>query len=255
MKKISLLFILRMVNRYNIFTQIRKLFCCIFFLLPMNQFVVSQETKARQLSMVENDSVWCFHPFSVNIYAGVWNPIGRLNKNFKSSMKFGGSFSLMISKISRIEYGLGFSLNNSKNEVELVYEVDGQNLSTGKTHSGGVGVFYLHNIYKDYNFYVDLITGISMESILTDIVNPEFTSGNKNDSIVDFTTFGLSSGVDIWVNKFGIHNLGLRLLLTYAPYNRDKELLTNIGGFSLTCSFVYRFPKRDILNRVYYTKY
>lgn len=244
-----------MVNRYNIFTQIRKLFSCIFFLFLMSQFVVSQETKARQLSMVENDSIWCFHPFSVNIYAGVWNPVGRLSKNFKSSMKFGGTLGLMISKKSRIEYGVAISLNNSKNEVELVYEVDGQNLSTGKTHSGGVGVFYLHNIYKDYNFYVDLITGIGMESISTDIANPEFTSGNKNDSIVDFTTFGLSSGIDIWVNKFGINNFGLRFLFTYAPYNRDRELLTNIGGLSLTCSFVYRFPKRKPSFREYYLKY
>jgi len=239
MRKIVLYFIFCGLFSNNVFSQ--------------NSILESKIISADQYknnTNVDYDSIWCFHPFSINIYSGLWTPIGTLNDYFNPSLKLGASFGLMVSNNMKIELGINGIIQNNESKLDLV-ENDVVT-STRKTTGASLGGWLTYSVYKDRNFYIDLLTGVTWESIDTDIENPNNDPNEKYDSLLSVSTYGISLGTDIWINKFGIHNVGIRILYSYAAYNRDEILISKIGGHSISTSLIYRFPRRQQFFRKYY---
>ncbi len=199
---------------------------------------------------INYDSTWCFHPFSINLYAGQWSPLGNLKNYYRPSFKLGASFGLMITDNLKIEYGLGPIFLNNNNSLDFL--VNDSILSTDDTFGASLGGWITYSVYKDRNLYIDIISGVTWELIDTDIVNPDEDPDDKYDSTLSVSTYGISLGTDIWINKFGNHNVGIRILYNYAAYNRSDILISKIGGHSISVSLIYRFPKRKQIFRKYY---
>lgn len=201
-------------------------------------------------SYIDYDSIWCFHPFSINIYSGLWTPVGTLNDYFNPSAKLGASFGLMISKNMKIELGLNAIIHNNKDELELFADETSKN--TNKTTGASLGGWLTYSVYKDRIIYLDILSGLTWETIDTDIENLNDDPEDEYDDNLSVSTFGVSIGSDLWLNIIGTHNIGIRLLYSYAPYNNDDILKTKIGGHSISTSLIYRFPKRNQIFRKYY---
>jgi len=218
---------------------------------PNNSILVSKIVSPDTYEIKQNfDSIWCFHPFSINIYSGLWTPIGSLNDYFNPSFKLGASFSLMVSDNMKIELGLNAIFQN--NESDIILEENAIVDSTRKTTGASLGGWLTYSIYMDRNFYIDLLSGVTWETIDTDIEKPNVDPDEKDDELLSVSSIGFSFGTDIWINKFGIHNVGIRILYSYAAYNIDEILISQIGGHSISTSLIYRFPRRKQIFRKYY---
>jgi len=212
--------------------------------------VFSQETDEARYSKPPNkhsaNSNWYFYPFSVNITPGVWLPIGKLSEYYKPSFQLGFGLGFRITSKTRLDIGLTPRFLIGKNKVETT--INNTIVQSNKAMGGSIGGWVNYNAFKNKFLFTEFVSGFHFEPL--DIENPHPTS--SNDSTINISTWGISCGINTWMNIFRKQNFGIRILYPYAPYNRDKQLISDIGGHSASVSLCYKFPKRSSTNKIYY---
>jgi len=196
----------------------------------------------------EYDSLWYFHPFSIDLLAGVWTPLGKLSEYYNPSAKFGGSLGIMVGRKMRFQLWMMPIFFSPKKTIGI--KVNDTIVSEKKTPGASIGGWLSYTFLQNKQISAELISGVTWEDIDTGIENPK--PRNKYDSILDISSIGISFGVNTWVNIFRQSNTGIRVYYTYATYDKSKIISHSIGGHSMTISLVYRFPKRSLDNKRYY---
>ena len=204
-----------------------------FFLLVSQKSVASTEDT--------NHCIWCFHPFSVNIHAGLWSPLGQLNSYYNPSPFFDFNLGLVLVSKVKLEIGLGPILHDLSQPLNIFYQETSYREQV--TSGGSVGGAVTYHLYDNKVVFIDAVSRFRWESIILEKI-PFENPSSKYDEKLAISTFGLSFGIDAWFNIVRSHNFGFRILYGYAGYNWDSKLISNIGGQSLSTSLIYRFPKR-----------
>lgn len=205
------------------------------------------ETKPlKHISRKSNaDTIWYFNPFGVNLNPGLSLPIGRFSDYAKPSFSLGFSIDVHFWKALSIEYAFLFKFGMSKSPVTVRHADSVVQCLTPQAASIGGNLHY--KLYKNRNVYTQLIAGLSFEALSTNYI-----AKTGDDSLVTIKTIGYSLGLQNWFSCFGKQNLGLRLLYQNAFYGRDSDLISDIGGQSLTFALAYRFPWREPFYKKYY---
>lgn len=208
------------------------------FLISAIMFLFLRMAFSQEPPRTNSDSLWYFHPFSIDLSAGMWIPAGKLSDYYGSSVQFGAGFGLMISEKTRFQLWMMPRLLNQKKSIPI--KVDDSIVYYDKNTVGAsLGGWLSYTFYQDKLLSSEIMTGISWEDIPTDIQKP-----NCKD-LFSVSGLGLSIGVNSWINTFSNLNFGLRAIYTYSTYNKSKFLVSSIGGNSFTFSLVYRYPKRN----------
>jgi len=201
-------------------------------------FLFIGSTLSQESIRPNHDSLWYFHPFSIDLSAGVWIPAGKLSEYYRPSAQFGASFGIMVSKKARFQLWIMPRLLNQKKP--LLIKVNDSIVDYSKNLTGSsLGGWLSYTLYQGKYVSTEIMTGVSSEDIPTDVQKP-----NAKDSL-SVSGLGLSIGLNTWINTFSRLNFGLRTIYTYSTYDKSKNLATSIGGHSITCSLVYRFPRRS----------
>ena len=66
-------------------------------------FLFIGPTFSQKSARANYDSLWYFHPFSIDLSAGLWMPAGKLATYYRPSAQLGASFGLMVSKKMRFQ--------------------------------------------------------------------------------------------------------------------------------------------------------
>lgn len=215
------------------------------------QSVFSQETAtANNAAKPNNDSLWYFHPFSIDLLAGVWIPAGKLSEFYHPSAQFGGSLGLMITRKMRLQFWIMPRLLQPVKPIGVLVN-DSIIYNNRKNSGASLGGWVSHTVYQNRQISAELISGITWEDIGTNVENPN--RRKKYDSLLSISSVGLSIGVHSWIHTFKQLNFGLRAVYNYSTYDRSKNLAHPIGGSSITISLVHRFPKRRPSYKEYYT--
>ncbi len=184
------------------------------------------------------DSLWYFYPFTIDLSAGVWAPINKLSEYYNPSPQFGGGFGLMVSAKMRFQLWVMPRILNQ--EKSILLNLKDSVIEFKKNMVGAsLGGWLSYTFYQDRIVSTEILTGITWEAIPTDIIK-----ANKKDSL-SISGLGLSIGINSWINTCRRLNFGIRVIYTYAAYNRSKSLASPIGRHSFTFSLVYRFPRRS----------
>ncbi len=208
-------------------------------------FVLCSSTNAQDVVKPNYDSLWYFYPFSIDLSAGLWTPVGKLSKYYNPSAQFGASFGLMVSKRMRFQLWIMPRLLNQKKSI--LVNVNDSIVDFDKNIVGAsLGGWLSYTYHQNKNFSNEIMTGATWESIPTNIIKP-----GKEDSIT-ISSVGLSLGVNSWINIFPRQSFALRTIYTYATYNKSKYLASTIGGHSVTFSLVYRVQRRSKENKRWY---
>jgi len=167
-------------------------------------------------------------------------PIGKLSEYYDPSPQLGVGFGFKISPKVRCDLGMTPRFLISKKKPEFI--INNAVVEANTPVSFSVGGWATYRIFRNKSLFTDLVSGLHYEPLEIDNPNP---TGSK-DSVLYISTGGISFGMNTWINKFGKQNFGFKVLYTYAPYNRDKMLVSNIGGHSASVSLCYKLPQRDI---------
>lgn len=229
----------------------QKLLLLSVITITVLQSAVSQETfTANNTAKPNNDSLWYFHPFSIDLLAGVWFPAGKLSQYYHPSAQFGGSLGIMITRKMRLQFWIMPRLLQPAKPIGIM--VNDSIIYNSKKNSGAsLGGWISRTVYQNKRMSAELISGITWEDIGTNVENPN--RRNKYDSLLSISSVGMSFGVNSWINTFKKLNFGVRAVYTYSTYDKSKNLAQPIGGSSMTVSLVYRFPKRRPSYKEYYT--
>lgn len=188
------------------------------------------------------DSNWSFHPFGVNLSPGISLPLGKFSEFVKPAFGFGFTFTLRFTKSLSLEFGMMVRFMNNKKPVDIKYQ--DSLISTNIPEGANFGGWIHYNVIRNRHIYTDLIGGFSREYLST-----EYETIKDEDTItVGVKTFGCAFGIQNWFACFGHQNIGLKLFYQFVPYNRDKILISKLGGQTLTLAVIYRFPKRESKN-------
>jgi hypothetical protein len=191
------------------------------------------------------DNVWYFNPFGVSLSPGISFPIGKFSEYVNPSFGFGFTFNLHVWKAFSIEAGMLIRFLDNKKSVFIRYN---DSLIQCQTPLAvGAGGWIHRKIYKNRMVYTELIAGMSLENISTDYV-----ANTPEDSLVSLRTIGYAFGLQNYFACFGAQNIAIKCLYQNTFYNRDKILVTEIGGHTITFAFVYRFPPREPFYKKYY---
>jgi hypothetical protein len=191
------------------------------------------------------DSLWYYHPFSIDFLAGVWTPLGRLSEYYRVSPQFGVGFGIGTSNKMRFQLWMMPRMFNQKNSIFL--KVNDSVMEYRKNSLGAsLGGWLSYIFHQDKIVSAEIMTGLTWEDIPTDVVKE-----NKKDTL-SISGLGLSIGINSWINTFSKLNFGLRAIYTYSTYDKSKYLARPIGGHSIAFSLVYRFPRRSQTYKRYY---
>jgi len=236
MKKSSLVWIIAFLSTY--------LFSPIAF---------SQDTTQTFKSKIPGnsclDSIWSFCPGALNASAGTWMPLGKLSAYYSPCFQFGVGIGFKISHKIRCDLGLTPRFLIDKKKTEVIIDNTVTEVKTPSGISAGGCVNY--RVFRNKLLFTELVAGFHSESIDINHPNPK----SHADSTLDISTWGISLGMNTWINKFGKQNIGLRVLYNYAPFNNDKQLISDIGGHFVSVSLCYKFPGRDISYKRDYDEY
>ena len=227
-------------NPYNKSEHLKKIIFILISSLALIGSALSQE-RARP----NYDSLWYFHPFSVDLLVGVWTPVNNLSEYYYSGAQFGAGFSLMTSKKTRIHLLLMPRILKQRSSIFLKV-IDSTYEYSDNTIGASIGGWMTYNFYRGKIICPEIITGLTWEDIPTNILKE-----NKKDT-VSISGLGLSIGINSWFNTFNKLNFGLRAVYTYSTFDNSKYLAKPIGGHSLSLSLVYRFANRDYKNKKWY---
>lgn len=218
---------------------------CLILLIPVSGILCTSSAFAQKYEKRNYDSLWYFHPFSIELLLGAWTPAGKLSNFYTTSPQFGAGLGLMISRKARLQLLMmprilipqkPILVNINNTTIEL------KERSVEASIGGGLS----HTLYQGKSINTELLTAITFESIQTSI-----KKSNTNDSLA-INGLGVSLGINSWINKFNNHNVGIRTLYTYATFDASKHLASSIGRHSFTFSLIYRFPKRNQKNKRWY---
>jgi hypothetical protein len=196
------------------------------------------------------DSIWSFSPGSVNISAGMCVPLGKLSEYYNPCFQLGLGFGFKISSKVRFDLGISPRFLIQKKKPEFIIN---NTVTEAKTPiSASMGGWVAYRMFRNKFAFAELVTGFHYEPLNID--NPKPTS--SKDSVLNISTWGITLGMNTWLNISRKQNFGLRVMYNYAPYNKDKMLVSNIGGHLTSVSLCYKFPKRDAsYKRDYEKKY
>jgi len=173
-----------------------------------------------------------------NVIIGAWIPIGELSNTFSLSPLIGFRAGFTFNGSVRFDIGVNIRLQN-QNKPFLINANDTATEVNSKV--GFTGGLWLTKEYRLRNkVMLDAIVGLGIGFIDTDLKknNP---NPDENEKYYIIETADLSVGMNIRKRIFMRNSIGLNLSYHYAPYNLDKELITNIGNQYLTTSIIYRF--------------
>jgi len=240
MRKILLVIVLLIILINNGFSQLDN------YEHFNNNYYLDENVQANSLKIAENqkDSIWTFYPFTINLSAGVFVPLGRLSEYFNPCAQIGFGFGLMLNDKMRIEYTVIGRFMNGKESFEI--NVDNSVEETSSSSGGSIGGWLTYELYGNKNIMLELTSGISWEPLTTEIKDPD-----DSDEYLDVSTIGFSVGLNSWINKFGKQNIGISLWYNYASYRSNELLKSNIGGHYLSASLILRLPSRKKVHRIY----
>lgn len=207
-------------------------------LISLLMFLFIDSTFSQSSVKQNYDSLWYFHPFSVDLSAGVWIPTGKLCDYYNPSAQFGGGLGIMISKKMRFQLWVMPRVLNQNEPLPL--KVNDSTIHGKKNLLGGsVGGWLSYTFYQGKILSSEVITGVSREDI------PTVLEKSISNDTLTVAGLGLSIGINSWINTFSRLNFGLRAIYTYTTYDKSKYLASSIGGHSITFTIVYRFPRRS----------
>lgn len=201
-------------------------------------FLFIGPTFSQKSARADYDSLWYFHPFSIDLSAGLWIPAGKLATYYRPSVQFGGGFGLKVSKKMRFQLWIMPRLLQQEKPLSII--VNDSVVQYKKNLAGAaLGGWMSFRFYQDKFVSTEILTGVTWETIPTTVQKT-----GSNDSL-SVSGLGLSVGVNSWINTFPKSNIGLRAVYSYSTYDRSKSLSASIGGHSITISLAYRFPRRS----------
>lgn len=173
-----------------------------------------------------------------NAFIGTWIPLGKLSDTFSPCPLFGFHAGFAFNQSVRFDIGINIRIQNQYKP----FLINADNTITEvNSEVGFTGGLWVTKEYKLENkIMLDAIVGLGIGYIDTDLkkVNP---NPDENDNYYSIETADLSVGMNIRKRIFMRHSVGLNLSYHFAPYNLDKELITEIGSQFFTTSIIYRF--------------
>jgi len=215
--------------------KLQKYFFCVVIILFVETAALGQENFTQKQP---KDSIWCFHPFSIDLCAGLWVPSGKLSSYYNPSLQFSGYFGLMVTKKLRAHIGLQF---RGMDQIKpLFLKVNDTIVSyQSNTSQGGFGAWISYTLYQNKQICTELIAGVANQSISTNIENM------ANRDSIEIKGIGLSIGAHTWFQTYKGLNFGLRAEYNYANYDKSNFLADNLGTNFFTVSLIYRVQRRE----------
>lgn len=201
-------------------------------------FLAGEAAFAQQPTRHNHDSLWYFHPFSIDLSAGLWIPAGKLAVYYRPSAQFGGSLGILVSKKMRFQLWIMPRLLQQQQPLSII-TADSIVQYKKNLPGASLGGWLSYRFYQNRFVSTEMMAGVSWEDIPTTIQK------NAGKDSVSVSGLGLSIGVNSWINTAPKLNFGLRAVYTYTTYDRSKHLAGSIGGHAITFSLVYRFPGRS----------
>lgn len=178
---------------------------------------------------------------TLTLVSGIWSPAGKLANTFKQSPQFGFLVGAPISKSLRIDLGLVLAVLESRTNFDLYVE------NSIKSARGKYCVTFGGWVTKEIKvkkfLFLDLIGGLALGKIDTDLNKPRVNQNNNtsNDYYYGVSTIDSSIGVSIRKKIFRKSSIGISYNLHYVPYSLDDILVTDLGDHFSSTSLIYRF--------------
>lgn len=207
-------------------------------LISLLTFLCAESAFSQNSARQNYDSLWYFHPFSVELLAGVWMPSGNFSEFYSPSAQFGGSLGIMVAKNMRFNLWVMPRLNSQKEAIP--FKVNDSVIHNIKNfHGASFGGWLSYTFCQGKRLSAEVITGVTKEDISSVVEKPY-----GNDTLNTSAT-GLSIGLNTWINTFSRLNFGLRAYYTYTAYKKSSYAARSTGGHAMTFAVVYRFPRRS----------
>lgn len=222
--------------------KLQKYFFCVVILLFIESVT---QCHGNTIQNRPQDSVWYFHPFSIDLCAGLHVPTGKLATYYNPTLQFTGYMGLMITKKLRAHIGLQFrGMDQTKpillkaNDTIIPYQ--------SNILQGGFGAWISYTLYQNKQICTELIAGVANQNISTNIEN------RANRDSIEIKGIGLSIGAHTWFHTYKGLNFGLRAEFNYANYDKSNFLANNLGTNFFTVALIYRVQRRKNAYKKWY---
>jgi len=178
---------------------------------------------------------------TLSLVSGIWSPVGKLSDTFKLSPQFGFLVGSPISKSLRIDLGLVLAVLESRTNFDL--HVENSIKSARGKYCVTFGGWVTKEIKLKKFLFLDLIGGLALGKIDTDLNKPRVNQNNNtsNDYFYGVSTIDSSIGVSVRKKIFRKSSIGVNYNLHYVPYSIDDILVTDLGNHFSSTSLIYRF--------------
>jgi hypothetical protein len=169
--------------------------------------------------------------------SGIWLPVKKLSETFKISPQIGAFFGYQL--YNNFYLDLGIFIRPLINDENFDLNTNNTANSVNGTVCLTFGVWLYNGFKLNKNLFMDIIGGIGLGRIDTDLKRPEQYSDDV-DKYYGVSTYDASVGINLRKRIFEKSSIGLNLSYHYAPYNNDNLLKTQLGNQFLTMSIIFR---------------
>jgi hypothetical protein len=182
--------------------------------------------------------------YSGGFSLGMWVPVLKLSETFSNSPELGLRFSVPVGQDFRLEAMALVRI--------FVHDEDFQFFAYDSVYTtdGDISCFLGFSLKKEFfispELALNLNAGLGLAYIDTDIEKPEEDwtydqNGNTTSRYYGVESFDLMLGGGFRKRIFNTNSIGMDLSYHFAPYQIDKDLVTNFGDQYVSLAFVFMF--------------
>lgn len=197
-----------------------------------------------QSAGIESDTIpeydYWNYGMTFTIQAGVWKPIGNLDKIFNVNPNIGGRAGFPISQYLRLE--IGASLNIPLNSESYTYYAKSDTLiaNSKKELNGILGVWIGHEKKIAKKLFFDKYLGVGVGMLGTGLEKPE-SEQSENNKWYGVETINFNFGLSLRHIIFRKRSVGLFFEYNFAPYNMFGRVDRGFGNSFLITGLLFRF--------------
>lgn len=175
---------------------------------------------------------------TINIFSGVFLPLGKKNNVFSPAHIFGFGFSTPVNFPLQIGFNMKVRLTPNDKNFNY-YALNATNNINAKEAIYG-GVFLGYKVYNKSQFMVIPKFGFGIESTNTGLQD-KGPNNNSKTNYHNLETMHTSLGICFLSPIFRDHFIGLELHYHYIPFQLDTNLKTPINTNYLSTELVFKF--------------
>ena len=171
-------------------------------------------------------------------HGGYWFPLDKMQQTFKPDYELGFSFGRKLRYNIRIDFDFSTKFLRNAKKLEVFYDDTLQTTSTKYGFTGGI------LLTKQINFNYKSGIDIRLKAMKTGIsTNLYRIADNITMDRIYYTleSYNFSIGLALQHRLFYHNTLFYFIDYNYAPFQKDKRLITNIGSTFLSSGLGFQF--------------